>query len=246
MTQNTASLTDHAERLLAHSRLILPKGEAPHPLVLLLHGCGGAQPYLADYAAAAVEAGVAALIVDSFAPRGISRLNAHATVCTGLRLRGVERAMDVFALLAWAQTRADIDAERIALAGWSHGGWTAMEAYARPPATLAHHLDQVRAVITVYPYAGPLALTAKRGWGGRKPQVFGVLAEADQVVGTIAPEAAFRRLSADGLNVETLRLAGATHAFDDAHASDPRTRHDPAHTAACLAFFIEALKQSLK
>jgi dienelactone hydrolase len=104
MTQNTASLTAHAERLLAHSRLILPKGEAPHPLVLLLHGCGGAQPYLADYAAAAVEAGVAALIVDSFAPRGISRLNAHATVCTGLRLRGVERAMDVFALLAWAQT----------------------------------------------------------------------------------------------------------------------------------------------
>jgi dienelactone hydrolase len=212
---------------------------------MLLHGCGGVQPYLADYAAAAVEAGVAALVVDSFAPRGISRLNAHATVCTGLRLRGVERARDVFALLAWARTHTPIDAERIALAGWSHGGWTAMEAFARPPATLAHHLDQVRSVFTVYPYAGPLALTARRGWGGRKPQVFGVLAEADQVVGTKAPEAAFKRLSADGLSVELLRLAGATHAFDDAHASDPRTRHDPVHTAACRAFFVDALRQSL-
>lgn len=234
-----------AATLFAHAKLVLPKGAGPHPLVLLLHGCGGVQPYLADYAAAAVEAGAAALIVDSFAPRGISRLNAHATVCTGLRLRGVERARDVFAFLAWARTQAHIDAERIALAGWSHGGWTIMEAFARPPAALAHHLDQVRSVIAVYPYAGPLALTARRGWGGRKPQVFGVLAEADQVVGTRAPEAAFRRLSADGLNVELLRLAGATHAFDDAHASDPRTRHDPAHTAACRAFFVEALKQSL-
>lgn len=234
-----------AASLIAHAKLVLPQGEGPHPLVMLLHGCGGVQPYLADYAAAAVEAGVAVLIVDSFAPRGISRLNAHATVCTGLRLRGVERAMDVFALLAWARSQAHIDAERIALAGWSHGGWTAMEAFTRPPGTLAHLLDPVRAVITVYPYAGPFALTARRGWGGRKPRVFGVIAGADQVVGTKAPEAAFRRLSADGLNVETLRLAGATHAFDDAHASDPRTRHDPAHTAACRAFFVEALKKSL-
>jgi dienelactone hydrolase len=234
-----------AASLINHAKLSLPRGEGPHPLVMLLHGCGGVQPYLADYAAAAVEAGVAALIVDSFAPRGISRLNAHATVCTGLRLRGVERAKDLFALLAWARTQAHIDPERIALAGWSHGGWTAMEAFARPPAALTHHLDQVRAVIAVYPYAGPLALTARRGWGGRRPQVFGVLAEADHVVGVKAPEQAFRRLSADGLNVELLRLSGATHAFDDAHASDPRTRHDPAHTAACRAFFVKALNQSL-
>ena len=73
----------------------------------------------------------------------------------------------------------------------------------------------------------------------------GVLAEADQVVGVKAPEQAFKRLSAAGLSVELLRLAGATHAFDDAHASDPRTRHDPAHTAACRAFFVDALRQSL-
>ena len=231
--------------LIAHAKLTLPKGAGPHPLVMLFHGCGGVQPYLADYAAAAVEAGIAALVVDSFAPRGISRASAHATVCTGLRLRGVERAADVFTLLAWARQRPDIDPQRLALAGWSHGGWAVMEAFARPPAPLAHLLDAVRATILVYPYAGPLALTAQRGWGGRAPQVFAVLAGKDQVVGVKAPKVALERLSADGLSVETLQLAGATHAFDDAHASDPRTRHHPGHTAACRAFFIEALKTSL-
>ena len=41
-----------------------------------------------------VKAGVAAVIIDSFKPRGMSRLDGHLFVCSGAMLRGSQRAAD--------------------------------------------------------------------------------------------------------------------------------------------------------
>ena len=49
------------------------------------------------------EAGAAAILVDSFAPRRIGRAAALGTVCTGVRLQGRQRAGDLFAVMAWAR-----------------------------------------------------------------------------------------------------------------------------------------------
>ena len=105
-----------------------PDDDRPRPAVILFHGCGGLRDHLPKYAAAAKAAGWRAFIVDSWAPRGWSRQFAMAMVCTGILLHGSQRAGDVLAALYGVSRRSDVDASKVVLAGWSHGGWGIMEA----------------------------------------------------------------------------------------------------------------------
>jgi len=61
-------------------------------------------------AEAAGAAGWRAFIVDSYAARGWSRTFALAMVCTGILLRGHERAGDVLACIHAMSQRRDVDA----------------------------------------------------------------------------------------------------------------------------------------
>jgi len=54
-----------------------------------------------------------------------------------------------------------------------------------------------------------------------------VLGGKDQVVGHKLPARALDRLTQDGLKVDRVFYADATHAFDDNKANDPRARYRP-------------------
>ncbi|MGH6790516.1 MAG: dienelactone hydrolase family protein [Pseudolabrys sp.] len=103
--------------------IILPAGTPPFPAVVVLHGCNGITPNVRIWARRLASWGYAALIVDSFTPRGIKDVCGH-----GLAFPGRERAKDAFAAAAYLRTRADIDPARIGAIGFSHGGWTAIAA----------------------------------------------------------------------------------------------------------------------
>lgn len=239
------------ERVAKHSRVFKPAGSGPFPVALILHGCGGKTPFLEDYARTAVEQGWAAVVVDSLKPRGMSSLDAKLFVCTGVALRGLTRAADVFAMLAWLDAQAWADADRVFLAGWSHGGWTIMDSFAigenAARATRLTDADPtrlrraVKGALLVYPYAGYPSLTSRRGWGEGAPPVWAVVAGRDQVVGWKLPGRALDRLAADGLAVDRLVFDDATHAFDDDRANDPRARYRPDLFAALRAYFARAL-----
>lgn len=219
--------------------MALPEGEGPFPAALLFHGCGGRRPYLDRYAKALTRRGVAAIRVDSFAPRGWSRRRALATVCTGLELPGWRRAGDVLAGL-WGVARMEgIDAARLALAGWSHGGWAIMDLMTmgleRPgeagladpdPAPLAG----VKAVVLAYPWCGAGALSQLRPWR-RTPDVFAFVGEADRVARPALCRRAFRAVERRGARVESWHPTGATHAFDEDSAGFSTFRFDPALSA---------------
>jgi dienelactone hydrolase len=228
---------------MTHAAVRLPDGQGPFPVVVQMHGCGGVQPMQRRYAEAALKVGVAVVILDSLTPRGIARQEALLTVCTGLRLRGAERAEDLRTALDWIAAQPWADPERIAAAGWSHGAWSIMEALAADDG----HPGAARLKLTAlfYPYAGPLARTAARGWGGNRPRVLACLAGRDAVVGRLAPRRALDRLRADGLEVDLLELAEATHCFDDDHASDPRTVHRPDLATLAQARYAAALAEAL-
>jgi dienelactone hydrolase len=103
--------------------LFLPVGKPPFPAVILLHGCGGVTQNMDVWAQRLQKWGYAALILDSFAQRGIDN------VCNnGLAFPGRERAKDAFAASAYLRTRSDIDAVHIGIIGFSHGGSTALAA----------------------------------------------------------------------------------------------------------------------
>jgi len=122
------SLADRWTQLEPHTTVIGPDDDRRRPAVILFHGCGGLRDHLPKYAAAAKAAGWRAFIVDSYAPRGWSRQFAMAMVCTGILLHGSQRAGDVLAALYGVSQRSDVDASKVVLAGWSHGGWGIMEA----------------------------------------------------------------------------------------------------------------------
>lgn len=211
--------------------------------MLLFHGCGGMRPFLEGYAAAAVAAGWRAVAVDSFGPRGWSRPFALSMVCTGVALRGAERAGDVLAAVHGVRQRPEVDPARLVLAGWSHGGWSIMDLMTmtldRPgQAGLADPdpalLEAVRGLALYYPYVGPGALSRRRPWR-RAPRTLAVIARRDHLTTPGAAQALCGRLAAGGCAIDTW-IAEGTHAFDEPDGAPPM-RHDPELTRASLARF---------
>jgi dienelactone hydrolase len=202
----------------------------------------------------AVEAGWAAVVVDSLKPRGMTTLDGKLFVCTGVALQGLKRSGDIFAMLAWLEGQSWADPERVFLAGWSHGGWSIMDGYAigvnAARATGIADADplklraRVKGALLVYPYAAYPSLTSSRGWGvqgGSGPKVFSVIGGRDQVVGWKYPRHALDRLTRDGLAVDTMFYPDATHAFDDDRANDPRAKYRPDLFSQTQGYFAKAL-----
>ena len=209
--------------LAPHARWRRPPGKGPFATVLMFHGCGGQRAFLDRYMDAFAAAGLATVAIDSFAPRGWSRELALATVCTGLRFHGRERAGDVLAAVWGVSRLPEVDSARLGLAGWSHGGWAIMDLMTmdltRPgeagladpdPAPLAG----VRGLALAYPYCGTGSLSRRRAWR-RTPDVFAFVGDADKVARPDACETAFDLVRRAGCDIETWRAPGATHAFDE-------------------------------
>jgi dienelactone hydrolase len=222
-----------------------PDGAGPFPVCLQFHGCGGIFAMQFDYAEAACRAGVATVVVDSFSPRGIGRVEAQATICTGLKFRGAERSLDVLAALEWVKTQDWADGGRIAAAGWSHGAWAVMEALAgSSPEARGAHLP-LKTVVLFYPYCGPLSRTMARGWGANRPEVYACIGGRDVVVGRALPERTLRRLERDGLSVRSILLEEAAHCFDEQAPGAPRSRFRPDLAEIARAFYVDALTHTL-
>jgi len=128
--------------------LRLPEGPGPFPAVILAHGCAGFGygdrtwlPLLRDW-------GYATLTVESFASRGITG------VCTTGSLIPLQSVPDVYGALRRLATHPKIDAQRIVLMGFSHGGIvtlnaaTAWAANSHAPAGR----PRFRGFIAFYPY----------------------------------------------------------------------------------------------
>lgn len=218
--------------------------EAPdRPGVLLFHGCGGLRGHLPLYAQAAVDAGWTAFVVDSYAARGWSRAFALTTVCTGMTFWGRERAGDVLAAAWGLIAEGRVDPGCIALAGWSHGGWSVMDLMTMPLAAPGEAgladptptpIDGVRGVFLAYPYGGFGALSRRRNWV-RTPKVLGVLCLIDHVTSVRDTRRVFDAPLRAGADVALDELR-ATHSYDEGMTL-LHIRNDPALTAGTLARF---------
>jgi dienelactone hydrolase len=224
-----------------------PPGEGPFPTALLYHGCDGAKDNMARWSDALVEAGWAAITVDSHSPRGFVEDANWRLVCAGQLLPGPERAGDVLVSLADAAAMDFVDADRLALIGMSHGGWSIMELLSLdPPRSMPVNLsrmpralrddglDGVRAVILVYPWCGLANRARHEGWPNPAPILF-ILARTDIIAPSFECLLTARTLKAQGHQVETIVFDGVTHGFDQADRSvfSP-LRYDAEKTAEAL------------
>lgn len=226
------TLAQRWTRLEPHVSVVGPDDDRPRPTALVFHGCGGLRDHLPKYAEAARAVGWRAVIVDSYAPRGWSRAFALATVCSGLILRGWERAGDVLATIHGVSQRRDVDASKLMLAGWSHGGWAIMETMSAdrsgPALGLANpgdvSLKPVLATYLAYPYVGFLALNRMRPWT-HCPKTLAIAARTDHLTTVRNAERIHAMVRDCGVDVETW-IAEGTHAFDEPMNAPPM-RHDP-------------------
>ncbi|MGH8764081.1 MAG: dienelactone hydrolase family protein, partial [Burkholderiales bacterium] len=114
--------------------LRLPEGGGPFPAVVLAHGCNGNASMERSWGGRLRSWGYATFILDSFRGRGILE------VCSnGRTLVPLQRVPDAYGALRVLAANPKIDAKRIALMGFSHGGALTMiastqwakDAYAR-------------------------------------------------------------------------------------------------------------------
>jgi dienelactone hydrolase len=219
----------------------------------MFHGCGGAREQVADYAAAATMLGLRSFSIDSFAARGWSRRYAQAFVCTGARFRGAERAGDVLAAVHGLGARADVDASRLLLLGWSHGAWAIMDLMTMPLTTPGEAgltdadpgaLAGVHGLYLLYPWAGVAALSRTRAWV-RTPAVLGVVAPRDHLARVTTARALYEAPRRAGASVELWEPTGATHSFDEPRQANPIMRYDPALAAESVARFADFARRTL-
>ena len=237
--------------LRPHDRIFLPDGRGPFPTLIFIHGCGGLSQARLDSAKRASDWGYALVAVDSLVARDFAP---GRNLCGGRAALGPERAGDVWVSLSDIRRMDFVDPERIALVGYSHGGWTLMEllAFDPPharPATLRSDpqggLEGVRSMVLYYPYCG-FANLGKR-WSAAIPTLF-LLGSADQ---TALPEPCIEAanvLQSDGLPVRLEVYEGAGHGFDVPPRSG-RTRNppfDPEIAARSENHFREFLELTLR
>lgn len=244
------ALDDQVALIEPYTEIRLPQdsGEAV-PAVIMLHGCGGRRQVQDNYANAVVAAGYGAIIINSNGARGIGRFGGMSQVCLALRLLGQERAADIHAGLQIAADHPGVDGEQIALLGWSHGGWTILDALTfagRGQTPSALHdapagLPGVQLALAMYPYCGFPALADGRDLPQNIP-LHAILAEDD----VIAPSGhCEKRLARSGSHVSHEIYSGQTHAFDEpnAPALDPRIVYNENAAARAQRRVIELLDE---
>ena len=114
--------------------LLTPQGGGPFPAVVVMHGCDGVSAHTRAWAQRLVGWGYAALIVDSFRPRGMSNVCSQA-----LSVSPSTRAGDAVAAKAYLQSLPNIAKGRTGLIGFSHGGWAALAAAGSFTAVVAYY-----------------------------------------------------------------------------------------------------------
>jgi dienelactone hydrolase len=95
-----------------------PEGPGPFPAVVLLHGCEGVSELNHRWARWLRERGYAALIVDSWKPRGLTETCSFWIP----DVPSTERLDDALGALRYLQAMPEVDRRRIAVMGWSNGG----------------------------------------------------------------------------------------------------------------------------
>ena len=198
---------------LVLTALWFPAAASPAPAVALLHGCGGAfdrrgqlSQRMREYAALFNRAGYHALIVDSLTPRYETELCTQRT--GSRRVTQSNRRLDALGAVAYLAERADVDAKKIGLVGWSNGGSTVLAA------TNLRHRDvasaQVQPAFAVAFYPGCEA-DLRRGYQAAAPLLM-LVGQSDDWT----PPGPCRALAreASGPRPEIEGYAGAYHGFD--------------------------------
>jgi dienelactone hydrolase len=213
----TQTLSDHqfltgakdGTPALIAGELRLPVGAGPFPAVILIHGSGGVGSNVNRWAGEFNQLGVAAFIIDCFTGRGIT-----STIPDQSQLGSLAMIYDTYRALELLAKHPHIDKSRIAVMGFSKGGFAALyasmkrfQAYYAPPGV------EFAAYLPFYARCD-LAIAQDENVADRPIRIFH--GEADDWVRVEPAIHYVARLKAAGKDVQITTFPGARHAYDSA------------------------------
>ena len=186
---------------------------SPAPAIAMFHGCGGAYDKtgalarrMREYAELFNGLGMHVLVVDSLTARYEKEL---CTQRNGTRrVTQANRRLDALGAIAYLADRADVDAKRIGMIGWSNGGSTVLSA------TNLHHRDVAAATVkpafAIAFYPG-CESELKRGYSPSVPLLM-LVGQIDDWTPSVPCVALARSVSE--MQPEIVVYPGAWHGFD--------------------------------
>jgi dienelactone hydrolase len=186
----------------ARAELFMPTGVMATAAVVVLHGCNGVGPHDRVWAAQLAQWGYAALLVDSFRPRGFTE------VCNRGRLVPPEaQARDAFDAAFYLRARPDIRAQRIGVIGFSHGGWAVLKAVLVGTVRRADETP-FAAAVAFYPGCDP------PGGAALETDTLILIGDNDEWTPVARCERWRDQVAPNGHTLQMKVYPGARHAFD--------------------------------
>jgi dienelactone hydrolase len=195
--------------------LARPEGNGPFPAIVHLHGCGGLNPaFKADptsdrWISQLVGWGYVVLVVDSFTTRHVREACTPASFYAFSRFGILPRDLDAFGGLLFLSRLPYVDRSRVAMLGFSMGGWTALDTASARPTELFDNPDKLKFKATVAFY--PLCTLVGGTMG--IPTLILSGASDDWTLASDC-ERLVARNRADGVPVDLVVYPGAHHGFD--------------------------------
>ncbi len=242
--------------------LVTPDGVGPFPAIVLAHGCDGLyRPNGTTLSATYIwwgrrfaEEGYAALLVDSFRPRGRTQVCVNEPDKRTIT-PAKDRARDVQAARRYLSTLPTILPDRIGLMGWSNGGSTVLSASSIGAPGHSRN-SNFRATIAFYP--GCYGALRDTTWAPATPILI-LIGLADDWTPAVHCQSLVDRSANQPTPITMHGYPDAHHAFDAPNlalrvrtgvntksgTATIGTNHEARDDAIqrTLAFFAEALKR---
>lgn len=226
-------VNDQGVRL--NGKLYQTSWSGPRPAVVMLHGCAGIYSYsdpsqgiavlYREWAERLTSAGYVVLLVDSFTGRSTPQ-NQCGNGASGVS-EVSDRPRDAYAALDFLKNQAkkvEVDAARVALLGWSHGGSSAFSTLSDTFSTRPE--GRFQAAFAFYPGCGLF-----NAFGGISTSTYVPYASLTILHGSVDPlytseycQTRVERAVAQGADgtsgksIEMIVYTGAKHSFDNARA----------------------------
>ena len=197
------------------------------PAIIALHGCDGLPTDRSRvgyprnrYTKMLRDAGAGVLYVDSFGPRG--EVSICAQKVSDRKIFDDNRRMDVAGALQWLAKQPGIDARRLGVLGWSHGGSTVLAVADATNDAVRQAAVKPAALVAFYPGCGAYDLMLR--YDVVAPLLV-MAGELDNWTPAAPCERLTRRLISRGQPVRYVQYPGSYHAFD---GTSPVTERDNA------------------